>query len=327
MPTATVPDDQTDNDAGDDRQGIENPAEERSAQRKGNSRHNARRDIGAHLQGCVRVRVVLPADEEGGNDGCRDADCRNQKGIEGAGAVEPACDQNAERQGRNQRADIAFKQVGTHTGNVADIVADVIGDNGRVPGVVLRDARLNLADQVRADVGRFGIDAAADTGEQSDGGSTQREAEQDIIVASDQVDEAASQQTQAHHAHAHDAAAGEGDRESLVHAGLHRGIGRAHIGLGSDLHPKETRENRKAGPQQEADGRSPSNEEPDQQKENRNKNSKNLVLGHQEGIGALRNSRGDFLHTRGSGRGFGNIVCLISGKAQRTDGQDGDQPE
>jgi ABC-type Fe3+/spermidine/putrescine transport system ATPase subunit len=136
-----------------------------------------------------------------------------------------------------------------------------------------------------------------------------------------------AQETQADHAHAHDTAAGESNREGLVHAGLHCGICRAHIGLGSNLHPKETGENRTAGTQQKADAGSPADEEPNQEEKNRNKNSKNLVLGHQEGIGALRNSRGDFLHTRGSGRGFGNIVCLISGKAQRTDGQDGDQPE
>src|SRR3712207_8432714 len=40
------------------------------------------------------------------------------------------------------------------------VVADVVGDRGGVAGVVLGDALLDLADEVGADVGRLGEDAA-----------------------------------------------------------------------------------------------------------------------------------------------------------------------
>ena len=47
---------------------------------------------------------------------------------------------------------VALEQVGRHAGAVADVVADVVGDGGRVAGIVLGDAGLDLADEIGADV-------------------------------------------------------------------------------------------------------------------------------------------------------------------------------
>ena len=63
---------------------------------------------------------------------------------------------------------VGLEQVGGHAGAVADIVADVVGDHGRVARVILGDAGLDLADQVGADIGALGEDAAAETGEDGD---------------------------------------------------------------------------------------------------------------------------------------------------------------
>ena len=64
--------------------------------------------------------------------------------------------------------DIGLEQIGGHAGAVADIVADIVGDGRRVAGIVLGDAGLDLADEVGADVGGLGEDAAAETGEDRD---------------------------------------------------------------------------------------------------------------------------------------------------------------
>ena len=48
---------------------------------------------------------------------------------------------------------VGLEQVGRHAGAVADVVAHVVGDHGRVARVVLGDAGLDLADDVGADVG------------------------------------------------------------------------------------------------------------------------------------------------------------------------------
>ena len=68
----------------------------------------------------------------------------------------------------NHRTDIALEEVGTHTGDVTNVVTNVVGDGRRVAGIIFRDPRLNLADQVGADVGRLGVDASANTREQGD---------------------------------------------------------------------------------------------------------------------------------------------------------------
>ena len=75
------------------------------------------------------------------------------------------CEPNAdlaEDQRGDQRHGVGLEQVGGHARAVADVVADVVGDRGGVARVVLRNALLDLADQVGADVGGLGEDAAAD---------------------------------------------------------------------------------------------------------------------------------------------------------------------
>src|SRR5690606_8010196 len=67
---------------------------------------------------------------------------------------------------RENRAVVRLVQVRAHAGHVADVVANVIGDRGGVAGVVFGNAGLDLADQVRADVGGLGVNPAADAGEQ-----------------------------------------------------------------------------------------------------------------------------------------------------------------
>ena len=74
---------------------------------------------------------------------------------------------------------VALEQVGGHAGAVADVVADVVGDRGRVARVVLGDAGLDLADEVGADVGGLGEDAAADAQEQGEQRAAEAEADED----------------------------------------------------------------------------------------------------------------------------------------------------
>ena len=82
----------------------------------------------------------------------------------------------AEDQRGDQRDGVGLEQVGGHAGAVADVVADVVGDGRGVARVVLGDALLDLADQVGADVGGLGEDAAADTHEHGEQGGAEAEA-------------------------------------------------------------------------------------------------------------------------------------------------------
>ena len=75
---------------------------------------------------------------------------------------------------------VGLEQVGGHAGAVADVVAHVVGDHRRVARVVLGDAGLDLADEVGADVGALGEDAAAQAGEDGDQRAAEAEADQRV---------------------------------------------------------------------------------------------------------------------------------------------------
>ncbi len=137
-------------------------------------------------------------------------------------------------------------------GHVADVVADVVGDGRRVAGVVLGDAGLDLADEVGADVGGLGEDAAADAGEQglrrgahAEGDHRGRDDDevmpavvQRIELTEDDEPERDVEQGQADDDEAHDRAAAEGDPEAGVE-GVFGRVGRPRRGVGRGLHPEE----------------------------------------------------------------------------------------
>ena len=96
--------------------------------------------------------------------------------VGGAGADQ----QRGQDHRRTDGDDIGFEQIGGHAGAVADIVADVVRDHGRVAGIVLGNSGLDLADQVGADVGGLGEDAAAETGEDRDQRSAEGERDERV---------------------------------------------------------------------------------------------------------------------------------------------------
>ena len=130
-----------------------------------------------------------------------------------------SCHQAAEQHRRDDRDRVGLEQVGGHAGAVADVVADVVGDHRRVARVVLGNAGFDLADEVRADVGALGEDAAAESREDRDQRAAEREADQRVqrllrrsgpsggqrVVAGD------AEQAEADDEHAGDRAAAERD--------------------------------------------------------------------------------------------------------------------
>ena len=119
----------------------------------------------------------------------------------------------AEDQRGDQRDGVRLEQVGGHAGAVADVVADVVGDRRGVAGVVLGDALLDLADQVGADVGGLGEDAAADPHEHREQSGAEAEALEHLrrVLLVDQDDHCGAEQAEADGEHAADATGAEGD--------------------------------------------------------------------------------------------------------------------
>ena len=71
----------------------------------------------------------------------------------------------AQCHGGNNRVNVGFKEVGTHAGDVTDIITDKVSDDGGVARVILGYACLDLTYDISAGVGSFGEYAAADSGE------------------------------------------------------------------------------------------------------------------------------------------------------------------
>ena len=85
-----------------------------------------------------------------------------------------------EHHGRDDGHRVGLEEVRRHAGAVADIVADVVGDRRGVARIVLRNAGFDLADEVAADVGALGEDAAAETGEDRDERGAEAERDQRV---------------------------------------------------------------------------------------------------------------------------------------------------
>ena len=142
------------------------------------------RDPVAAVQHVHRVFVFLAADEEDGHDRGQEAEGADDEreedprlGVRPAGRQGDGVDADAQ----DHRADVlgggGLEEVRAAAGAVADVVADEVRDDARVAGVVLGDALLDLADEVRPDVGGLGVDAAAELGEERDERRAEAEAD------------------------------------------------------------------------------------------------------------------------------------------------------
>ncbi len=77
-------------------------------------------------------------------------------------------EQISEQHRGDGRDAIGFEEVGGHAGAIADVVADVVGDDGWIARIVFGNAGFDLTDEVGADVGGLRVDAAAQTREDRD---------------------------------------------------------------------------------------------------------------------------------------------------------------
>ena len=225
----------------------------------------------------------------------------------------------AQHHGGQDGGHVGAEQVGAHAGHVAHVVAHVIGDGGRVAGVVLRDAGLNLAHEVGAHVGGLGVDAAAHPRKQGNAFGAERKAGEHFegffhlhaagratLTDHEQLIEynkqgAQPEHGQPGHAHAHDRAAGEAHVQRVTEAGFRR-LGGAHVGFGGDFHPDIAGRGRKHCPNQKGNDDNRARplagvaEVAQKHRGNEGEQSQHPVLGPQKGNGAVGNIAGDGLH-------------------------------
>ena len=161
-------------------------------------------------------------------------------------------------------AAVDFEQVRATTGAVADVVTDEVGDDARVAGVVLGDPLLDLADEVRADVGSLGVDAAAELGEQGDERRPEAEADDEERCLGDGhfaderriggEDAPHPEEGQGDDEEPGDGATAHRDLDRLDEAAPSRGC-RPDVRLDRDEHADDPRRHRARGADEEGDAR------------------------------------------------------------------------
>ena len=196
----------------------------------------------------VRTRV-------GADDRADDADGPDQQRKDHALVPERGV---AENHGGDDGHLVTFENVGGHAGTIADVVAHVVGDGGSVAWIVFGDVLFNFTDQVGADVGSLGINAAADTHEQGQQGAAEAEAEQGLVgfFAEVQENQRTTQKTQTVGKHAGDGAGAVADLHGSAETLPGRGGDTEITGRGQ-THADEADGGREDGPDQESDAPAP----------------------------------------------------------------------
>ncbi len=247
---------------------VAEPAEQDEVDdRDGDDRQDARGDQALVERAHDRL-VLAELDEEGADDRGHDAGRADGERIDAASQFEHGLAGEEDRREHHRGDDghrIGLEQVGGHAGAVADIVADVVGDGRGVARIVLGDAGLDLADEIAADVGALGEDAAAETREDRDQRGAEAERHERVDDRRGSTDESPSaagqeaevdrdaEQREAGDQHAGDGARLEGDVEAAAER-LRRRLGGADVGADRDVHADEAGRARQHGADGEADG-------------------------------------------------------------------------
>ena len=195
-------------------------------------------------------------------------------------------------------------------GAVADVVADVVGDRGRVAGIVLGDARLDLADEVGADVGRLREDAATETGEHGDQRAAEAEADERVdgrllAVVEDRREQAVvagdAEQREADDEQAGDRAAAEGHPQRRRDAAPRR-LGDARVRAHGHVHADVAGRARQQAADRKAAGHGDVLDEDQRDEQHDADGGDRRVLAVQVGASALLNGERDRLHALVAGR-------------------------
>ncbi len=133
------------------------------------------RDKESRVEGAHDPAQVEDAHEERPGDRPDDA-----HGAEKQGVDDPADLMRKEQRPEQDRGDhghgVRFEEVGRHARAVTDVVADVVRNDRGVARIVLGDAGLDFAHEVRADVSRLGVDPTTQPGEHRDEARAEGEA-------------------------------------------------------------------------------------------------------------------------------------------------------
>ena len=256
-----------------------------------------------------RVLAASDAREERPDDRREDRDPAERERVQPEARV---LERDAEEHHGDGGDRIGLEQVRRHAGAVADVVADVVGDHGRVPRVVLWDSRLDLPDEIRAHVRGLRVDAASETREDRDQRAAEGEADEVVHGRAGTVpDPAREHPVVAGHAEQPEA----DDEESRHGAGSERDperglkplagrLCRSDVRAHGDVHPDEAGRSRQERADEEAECDAPAQlvvEAEQEERRDRDDRDRRVLLAEVRGR-ALLDGAGDLAHPLVPGR-------------------------
>ena len=135
----------------------------------------------------LELNLVGPdVGEELADEGSKDADSgHNEWEVDSLGLVAHDLGGGGDDEGSAGGLSEGSEKIGAHTGDVTNIVTDVVSNGAWVLGGVFLEAFADLAGQVSTDISSLGVDATADSAEEGDSGSTE-------AIARDELEEVLS---------------------------------------------------------------------------------------------------------------------------------------
>ena len=128
-------------------------------------------------QGRARF-AAADVDEEDAADRAEDGDAAEDKRINDRRRRSSPSVKRADQDRADQADRVGLENVRRHAGAIADIIAHVVRDRGRIARIVFLEVAFDFADQIGADVRRLGVNAAAESREDADQARAQRQADQ-----------------------------------------------------------------------------------------------------------------------------------------------------
>ncbi len=191
-------------------------------------RDDARHDH-ALVEGVHDLAAGADRDEERSDDGGHDRGGAQRERIDdrvdGGSLALVREQQSSQHHRRHQRDGVGLEEVGRHAGAVAHVVTDVVGDDRGIARIVFGNPCFHLTDEVRADIGAFREDAAAETREDRNQRTAEGESDQRVNravgadrghLAQDGEVTRDAEQSQANHEHSRDRSAAKCDGERRI---------------------------------------------------------------------------------------------------------------
>mmetsp|Transcript_21501 Transcript_21501/g.53111 ORF Transcript_21501/g.53111 Transcript_21501/m.53111 type:complete len:340 (-) Transcript_21501:366-1385(-) len=192
---------------------------------------------------------VLDSDKEVTNDTGNDSRSCNPKGKHNADDIVLGQDQ-----GSNNGTHKGFKEIGSHSSNITNVVTNIVSNDCRIAWIVFGNVHFDLANQVSSNIGSLGVNSSSHTskesnrrGSKSKGGKGIRRIHQNIrlgcIIVSQShkvVHERDTQQTETDDHESHDGTSGKGHLESSVKSSLIGSLCGLDVGIRGNDHAVPT---------------------------------------------------------------------------------------